>query len=113
MIWLFTLMAAFAVRGIEALSVLVIAIIYSVLNRFKMKHRLFRFFRGILLVLASLTIILLAYDIVSAYNELQNHERLLWDYGGISLETVGMDECMNMRFGLPMVTGQTGSNVEE
>ena len=68
MIWLCTLMAAFAVRGIEALSVLVIAIIYSVLNRFKMKHRLLRFFMGILLVLASLTIILLAYDIVSAYN---------------------------------------------
>ena len=67
-IWLFTFMAAFVVRGVEALSVLVIAIVYSVLNRFKAKHRLIRSLMVILLVLACLSIILLFYDIISAFN---------------------------------------------
>lgn len=67
-IWLFTFMAAFVVRGIEALSVLVIAIIYSVLNRFKAKHRLIRLLMAILLALAGLSIILFVYDVVSAFN---------------------------------------------
>ena len=67
-IWLFTFMAAFVVRGVEALSVLIIAIVYSVLNRFKAKHRLIRSLMVILLVLACLSIILLVYDIASASN---------------------------------------------
>lgn len=67
-VWLLTLMAAFAVRGIEALSILGIAIVYSIMNRFKAKHRLIRGVMGILLVLAGLSIILLVYDIVAAYN---------------------------------------------
>ena len=66
--WFLTLLAAFAVRGIEALSIVGIAVVYSVLNRFKAKHRLIRVAMIVLLVLAGLSIILLIYDIVSAYN---------------------------------------------
>ncbi|MCL6443379.1 MAG: hypothetical protein K6T83_07975 [Alicyclobacillus sp.] len=66
--WLLTLMAAFAVRGIEALSILGIAIVYSVLNRLKTKHRWIRIVLVGLLILAGIAMILLVYDIVMAYN---------------------------------------------
>jgi len=66
--WLLTLMAAFAVRGIEAISILGIAIVYSILNRFKVKRQVIRVVMAILLVLAAGCVILLVYEIVTAYH---------------------------------------------
>jgi uncharacterized membrane protein HdeD (DUF308 family) len=68
LVWLLTLMAAFAVRGNEAIAALVIAIVYSILNRFKSQHRWIRVLMGVLLVVAGLLFILLICDIESAYN---------------------------------------------
>ncbi|MDQ0188869.1 hypothetical protein JI721_12275 [Alicyclobacillus cycloheptanicus] len=66
LVWLFTWMAAFAVRTVEAQSILVIAIVYSILHRLKRRYRPLRLILPTLLLLAVLCAVMLVFDIMSA-----------------------------------------------
>lgn len=71
--WLITIGFAFAVESWSAIVMLPVAVVYSVLVRFRFRHSSVRVILAVLLVVAVLCCAMLAYDVVVAITVASAH----------------------------------------